>query len=87
MIKVESSNRKGKALAFGEHVERLMSPEQGLIDIKSLAYFTSMSERLIFNLMKDPEFPKLKVGRRLLFEKKVVIEYLVRKYGNLASSV
>ena len=28
-----------------------------------------MSERLIFNLLKDPEFPKLKVGRRLLFEK------------------
>ena len=61
--------------------------EQGLIDIKALAYFTSMSERLIFNLMKDPIFPRLKIGRKVLFEKKTVMDYLVRKYGNWVSSV
>jgi predicted DNA-binding transcriptional regulator AlpA len=80
--KIESSNRKAKVSALDEPVGQPSGLEQGLIDIKTLAYFTSMSERLIFNLMKDEDFPRLKIGRRLLFEKRTVIEYLVKKYGN-----
>jgi predicted DNA-binding transcriptional regulator AlpA len=53
-----------------------------LIDIKLLALATGMSERTLFRLIKDPDFPKIKIGKRLLFDKKVVIEYLVKKYGN-----
>jgi hypothetical protein len=37
--------------------------------------------------MKDPAVPKLKIGRKVLFEKKTVMDYLVRKYGNCVSSV
>lgn len=88
MNKIESSNRKAKTslLALDEPVGQPSSLEQGLVDIKALAYFTSMSERLIFNLRKDEAF-WLKIGRRLLFEKKAVVDYLVRKYGNWSSSV
>jgi predicted DNA-binding transcriptional regulator AlpA len=45
------------------------SPEQEFIDIKMLAFVTSMSEMMIFNLIKDSNFPRLKIGRRLLFDK------------------
>jgi len=58
-------------------------PEQEFIDIKMLAFITSMSERMRFNLIKDPDFPRLKIGRRLLFEKKAVMDYLVKKVWEL----
>ena len=89
MNKIETLNRQAKtpALLIDKAEGRTLDMEQGLIDIKALAYFTSMSERLIFNLMKDPAFPRLKIGRTLLFEKKTVTDYLVRKYGNWASGV
>ncbi|HEY4291233.1 MAG TPA: hypothetical protein VGN00_29230 [Puia sp.] len=89
MNKIETLNRRVKktTLLVNNAEGQAMSMEQGLIDIKALAYFTNMSERLIFNLMKDPTFPRLKIGRRLLFEKKMVMEYLVRRYGNYSSSV
>lgn len=84
MNKLETLNRRAKtsALLIDKAEGRTLDMEQGLIDIKALAYFTSMSERFIFNLMKDPDFPRLKIGRRLLFDKKMVMEYLVKKYGN-----
>ncbi len=89
MNKIETWNRRTKTTTL--LVDKAEGPavnmEQGLIDIKALAYFTSMSERLIFNLMKDPDFPRLKIGRKVLFEKKKVMDYLVRKYGNWVSSV
>ena len=89
MNKIETLNRRPNttALLIDKAEGRTLDMEQGLIDIKALAYFTSMSERLIFNLMKDPAFPRLKIGRKVLFEKKTVMDYLVRKYGNWASSV
>ena len=89
MNKIENSNRKAKTstLALDQPLGQFSSLEQGLVDIKALAYFTSMSERLIFNLIKDEAFPRLKIGRRLLFEKKAVMDYLVRKYGNWSSSI
>lgn len=58
------------------------SPEQDLVDIKMLAFVTSMSRSTIFRLIKDPEFPRMKVWGRLLFDKRVVVDYLRRKYGN-----
>ncbi len=83
MNKIE--NRNAEARAKTNHIDQrplVCYLEQELIDIKMLAFVTSMSERTIFNLIKDPGFPRLKIGRRLLFNKKAVMGYLVKKYGN-----
>jgi predicted DNA-binding transcriptional regulator AlpA len=56
---------------------------QELIDVKTLAAITSLSERTLFRLMKDETFPRLKVGRSLLFHKQTVLDYIIHKYGNL----
>jgi len=48
-----------------------------------LSAITGLSERTIFRLMKDDGFPRLKIGRRVLFRKDEVINYLTSKYGNL----
>ena len=53
-----------------------------LIDIKLLALATGMSERTLFRLIKDPDFPRLKIGKKLLFHKDSVIGYLTDKFGN-----
>ena len=54
-----------------------------LIDIRMLATATSLSERTLFRLIKNKDFPKLRIGRSLLFHKETVINYLIAKYGNL----
>jgi excisionase family DNA binding protein len=54
-----------------------------MISINSLAEITRLSERTIFRLLKDPGFPRVKVGKRLLFKKDVVLDYLTSKYGNV----
>jgi hypothetical protein len=50
MNKIETLNRRAKTvtLLMDKAEERTLDMEQGLIDMKALAYFTSMSERLIF---------------------------------------
>jgi len=83
MNKISERNAEARASAIRPAYQSIISyPEQEFIDIKMLAFVTNMSERMIFNLIKDPNFPKLKIGRRLLFEKKAVMDYLVRRYGN-----
>lgn len=85
MNKISNRNAEARAKVIQSNAnpQSLVSaPEQDLIDIKMLAFVTSMSERMIFKLIKDPGFPKLKIGRRLLFNRKAVMEYLVKKYGN-----
>jgi predicted DNA-binding transcriptional regulator AlpA len=57
--------------------------QRELIDIKVLSAMTSMGERTLYRLVKDVNFPKLKIGKRLLFHKQTVIQYLQDKYGNL----
>ena len=54
-----------------------------MISINVLAEITRLSERTIFRLLKDPAFPRVKVGKRLLFKKDVVLNYLTSKYGNV----
>jgi len=51
-----------------------------LISIRELSAVTSLSERTIYRLMDDKEFPRLKVGRRLLFKKDEVVTYLANKF-------
>ena len=57
--------------------------EKELIDIKALSAVAGLSERTLFRLIKDPLFPKFKIGKRLLFKKEKVMIYLTHKYSNL----
>jgi len=84
--KIGKSNEdtKTKLLKPEQNEAKPINQEQKeLIDIKLLAAATGMGERTLFRLIKDDDFPKLKIGRRLLFHKQTVIEYLTAKYGNL----
>ena len=54
-----------------------------MVSINGLAAMTGLSERTIFRLMKDPEFPRIKIGKRLLFKTGNVMEYLTFKFSNL----
>ena len=83
MNKMETKDAEARTEVLqhtGPSVE--FSSEQDLIDIKMLSFVTSMSARTIFRLMKGTDFPKIKVGKKLLFDKKVVMQYLVKMYGN-----
>jgi predicted DNA-binding transcriptional regulator AlpA len=73
IILAEQKNKRDK-IAFDE---------QELIDIKVLSAVTSIGERTLYRIVKDKEFPKIKIGRSLLFHKRTVIDYIIRKYGNL----
>jgi predicted DNA-binding transcriptional regulator AlpA len=53
-----------------------------MVSINRLSEITGLSQRTIFRLLKDPGFPRLKIGKRLLFKKDAVIDYLTSKYGN-----
>ncbi|MEJ7737527.1 MAG: helix-turn-helix domain-containing protein [Chitinophagaceae bacterium] len=54
-----------------------------MVGTRGLSAVTGLSERTIFRLIKDPAFPRVKIGKRLLFKKDAVINYLTSKYGNL----
>ena len=54
-----------------------------LVNIKELSVITSLSERTLFRLIKDKKFPKMKVGKRLVFNKDAVVNYLNYKYGSV----
>ena len=54
-----------------------------LVNIKELSVITSLSERTLFRLIKDKKFPKMKVGKRLVFNKDTVVNYLNYKYGSV----
>ncbi len=56
--------------------------EKELIDITALSALTCLSERTLFRLIKDPLFPKFKIGKKLLFKKEKVMIYLTHKYSN-----
>ncbi len=51
-----------------------------LIGVKELSAVTSLSVRTIYRLMNDKEFPRIKVGKRLLFKKDEVVNYLINKF-------
>jgi hypothetical protein len=57
--------------------------EKELINIIELSIVTGLSERTLFRLIKDPKFPKFRVGKRLLFKKELAMNYLTYKYSNL----
>ena len=59
----------------------LHTVEKSLINIKELSVVCSISERTLFRLIKADDFPKMKVGKRLLFDKLQVLEYFNHKFG------
>lgn len=83
MNKVETQNELVRKENFLRSQTSGHSLEPDLIDIKRLAFVTSMSRSTIFRLIKDPEFPRLKIGGILLFDKREVLDYLKHKFGNL----
>jgi excisionase family DNA binding protein len=54
-----------------------------LVDTQELAIIVGLSERTLNRLMKDKKFPRLRVGKRVLFQKDKVLEYLNHKFSNV----
>lgn len=70
----KNTSRPGTVLQMGEKL---------LINVNELALVIGMSRRTIFNLMEDKKFPRIKVGRKLLFDKNQVVEFVKHKYGKI----
>ncbi|NII25146.1 helix-turn-helix domain-containing protein [Pseudoflavitalea sp. X16] len=66
-----------------KNVQETVSMEKALINVKELAVLIGISRRSIFNLMEDKSFPRIKIGRKLLFDKNQVLEFIKSKYGSL----
>lgn len=49
------------------------------INIRGIAELLGIGERTLYRAIKEKSFPKIKIGRRLLFSKKNVIEYFTSK--------
>jgi len=83
---IASSNSETQKIILAEPKvkrDKIVIDEQELIDIKVLSAVTSIGERTLYRIVKDKEFPKIKIGRSLLFHKRTVIDYIIKKYGNL----
>lgn len=39
---------------------------------------------MLYRLIKDEDFSKLKIGKRLVFNKEAMMAYLSNKYGSLS---
>jgi excisionase family DNA binding protein len=61
---------------------KIESNDPDLITVDQLSFYTSISNRTIFRLLSDPDFPRIRIGRRLLFNKAKVLKYLEKKFGN-----
>ncbi len=85
--KLNETAKKTKQDLLIQHVpsknEAVVTVTKELVNIRELSVITSLSERTLFNLIKDKKFPKMKVGRRLVFNKDAVINYLNFKFGSI----
>lgn len=81
--KVEVSNLETKGKLLQDIPEIIENVPKEIVNIKELSVITSLSERTLFRIIKDTDFPKLKVRNRLLFNKAEVMNYLTNKYGSL----
>lgn len=69
--------------ATSKELTSLHNESKGFISLPELSATTRLSERTLYRLMRDTEFPRLKIGRRLLFNRDSVLNYITSKYGNL----
>ena len=77
-MKTQQSDEASKGLHNGAQVNKY----ENLITIEELSTFTTLSTRMIFRLLKDEDFPRFKVRKRLMFDRRAVINYLTEKFGN-----
>lgn len=82
MNKVEPASPYFQTAFRTSHSNISSLPEKLLVDIRVLAFVTSISVRTMFRLIKEPDFPKVKIGRRLLFDPRQVLGYLKKRYGS-----
>jgi excisionase family DNA binding protein len=52
------------------------------ISIRDMAYILNVSERTLFRCIKDATFPRLKIGKKLLFNKQQVVNYFISKMND-----
>jgi excisionase family DNA binding protein len=69
--------------ATREEISYSNKPSRELITLLELSTITGLSRSTFYRLMKDKKFPRLKVGKRLLFKKVEVLNYITDKYGNV----
>lgn len=82
MKKVDSAKRSiREEFLAKDSALKIEASEPDLIDIEQLSFYTSISKRTIFRLLSDSRFPKIKIGRRLLFNRAKVIGYLEERFG------
>lgn len=82
--KIQQSNQATKNTILKAGLDTNLSPIVPLketVNIKELAAILGVSERTLFRLIRDKEFPKIKLGRRLVFKKNLVIDFITCKYG------
>jgi predicted DNA-binding transcriptional regulator AlpA/ribosomal protein L24E len=82
--KIESSNTVTRNTILqqepaADNATTILSKE--LLNVKELSVITGVSERTLFRLIKDDGFPRMRLGRRLVFNKASVIDYFTTKYG------
>ena len=81
--KIRMSNIDSKKqLLNNESSPNINNSRQTYFNIKELAIITNVSERTLYRLIKN-EFPKVKIGRRLLFNREKVINHIESKYSGL----
>lgn len=83
--KIEQSNQqtKNKILSPQEVIQPEIKVLKELVNVRELSVITSLSERTLFRLIKDKKFPRIKIGKRLMFNKDAVINYINFKYGSV----
>jgi len=82
--KITASNAAAKASFNNQEAVQtytVPSVEKYFINMKLLSLTTSISERTLFRLLNDHKLLRLKIGRKLLFHRETVINYLTNKYG------
>lgn len=50
-----------------------------LFRVQDMAELIGVGERTLYRLIKEPNFPKIKIGKRLLFNRQHVMNYFISK--------
>lgn len=53
--------------------------QKDYVNVEEMSDLLGVAERTLFRLLKDPEIPRLKIGRKLLFNKQQVFNYFISK--------
>ncbi len=81
--KEESRNQVTAKISGGLISSKEPSIKKMLVNVEELAIVIGMSRRTIFNLLEDKKFPRIRIGRKLLFDTNMVLEFIKSKYSNV----